>query len=164
MCQLSQNSGNLKLVEPSGPIQACTGLAVFLPIVKFHLTLLLSKTGISCPIPHAHPYPLLSVFPWVPVPCSSSVLFVFLGSLLRSPFLSFSITRFSAPVCLLLWTFCQTGTFVNEHIICFPLSPDVIPALTILLSNFCCCCCPWCRVHFPSAICPLRHWPSSSPL
>jgi hypothetical protein len=30
MCRLSRNSGSLNLLEPSGPVQACNGVALFL--------------------------------------------------------------------------------------------------------------------------------------
>jgi hypothetical protein len=38
MCQLSRHSGSLNLLEPSGPIQACIGIACFSSVQRLHGT------------------------------------------------------------------------------------------------------------------------------
>ena len=49
VCQLSRNPGSLKLLEPKGPVQACTGIA--LP-VEYETEVLTSQPqcSVSCSV------------------------------------------------------------------------------------------------------------------
>ena len=49
VCQLSRNPGSLKLLEPKGPVQACTGIA--LP-VEYEAEVLTSQPqcSVSCSV------------------------------------------------------------------------------------------------------------------